>query len=434
MTSAVVLAAGREPHFSASFVEQAARRISEWNIPDLEFHLLVNAGVGFPATIPGVRLYHYPGGSQTELLRHHLHVTPLDRVVRLSPSANLGEDAVPRLLEAVAAQPESLVFHDFDPAGRFVLDGFTTRAFNERFGQFDWVGGFKNPAFRATDDSEYFFLPNIPRSVPTPCCHPSIATELEAIATCRFWFHPVRIDQRTTYCAKRNKHLLDEFLTNVEHRVFKDKTVLELGCWDGGLGSQALDAGASLVHFTDSPLRDLDWRYPYPTFARSTPDGGDQHGSELTIGEVLGSLPLVLRHRDPARVLFSRANCYDLSSIGRSYDVSLLCGILYHVFDPVRAIQEVCSVTRDTVIVGTTVLEGREPVAYLQEPLESDSYDTTTWFQMSFPFLKMLFAHCGFERAAMLGGGIPNDGSWKTRNYRYMIFGRTFGAPRLPAA
>lgn len=388
---------------------------------DTQIHILTKLNNAPPAgeTI-GVEVFHCSGQTRTELIQEHLRGRDFDIALRLPLDAPLDPAMLRDMKTRLEESPEALVFTDYTRNGSLVSDAFTRTLF-EKTRAFEWINSSNMRLENYNLRIEYYNIATIPRTVPCLAVGPD-REELEQIIDVRIWFNPVRIRNRVTYYTKEFDFLLDQALLMPSFEVFKDRTVLEVACWEGALGSQALDAGARSVHFTDCPMRAFDWRYPFPMDSL-----GKEPNYDKTVGEAIGSLPLVLANRDPEKVSFSQAEAYELERDlgGRTFDVTICGGLLYHLYDPMRAIQQVCRVTHRTVVVGTWIQEGREPAAYLQEPLESDRYDTTTWFYMTYPMIKALFAHNGFERGALLGGNHPLGDNRNARHYRYMIFERT---------
>ncbi len=424
MEKTIVLLATANPGLLVSFnyLEALSDTVTQSLGKEAEIHLLMppNISLNIPPR-ENLKPFYLYAETSTDLIVKHLNEIEFSRAFRVSHRFTLSADNFRMMADCLEENPDALVFADYDEKGRLVADCFQSQLFSETE-QFAWTHSSNHwaAAWNLESDGapEYFQISSIPRQLSLKTYGPD-QQETEEIVNCRLWFSPVKIKNRTTFCSKPQQWPLDSFLLYKGHKFFTDKKVLEVGCWEGAFGSLALDAGAKHVHFTDTPLKDVDWRHPHPL------DFSDDPSMEMTIGEKLGTLPLVLKNRDPEKCKFSRANVYDLQSLGATYDVSIFGGITYHIYDPMKAIEQVCKVTKEVVVLGSTILQSREPVAYLQEPLETAKFDPTTWFQISYPMFKMLFAHNGFDRAAMLGGYIPHDGSWKTRDYKYMVFYRT---------
>ncbi|HYT95407.1 MAG TPA: DUF1698 domain-containing protein [Gemmataceae bacterium] len=114
--------------------------------------------------------------------------------------------------------------------------------------------------------------------------------------------------------------------------AFQDRTVLDIGCWDGYWSFYAERRGARHVLATDD----------------STQNWADGRGL-LLARELLGS----------AVEVDQRVSVYELSSLGRKFDIILFLGVYYHLFDPFHALAQI----RHCCHPGTVVLiEGNEAI------------------------------------------------------------------------
>jgi tRNA (mo5U34)-methyltransferase len=106
---------------------------------------------------------------------------------------------------------------------------------------------------------------------------------------------------------------------------FRDKSVLDIGCWDGYWSFYAEKRGARAVLASDD-------------VSQSWADG---EGLRLA-KRLLGS----------AVEIDQGLSVYDLSSLGRTFDIILCLGVYYHLYDPFHAFSEIrhcCH--RDTIVV-----------------------------------------------------------------------------------
>jgi tRNA (mo5U34)-methyltransferase len=118
----------------------------------------------------------------------------------------------------------------------------------------------------------------------------------------------------------------------LETVALEDRTVLDLGCWDGYWSFYAERRGARHVLATDDCSQ--NW--------------SDGQGL-LLARELLGS----------AIEVNQRVSVYDLASLGRKFDVILFLGVYYHLFDPFQALAQI----RHCCHQGTLVLiEGNEAI------------------------------------------------------------------------
>jgi tRNA (mo5U34)-methyltransferase len=161
------------------------------------------------------------------------------------------------------------------------------------------------------------------------------------------------------------------------------KTVLDVGAWDGLYSFEAEKRGAARVLATDH-------------FCWSGDGWGTRDGFDLA-HRLLGSK---VEPRD--------IDIPDLSpeSVG-IFDVVLFLGVLYHLKDPLSALERVASVTRDLLILETLV-----DLTFMRQPALSfhrgrsqpfSLYrhwrrDPTTWFAPNEAAVVTMLEHVGFRK------------------------------------
>jgi tRNA (mo5U34)-methyltransferase len=154
------------------------------------------------------------------------------------------------------------------------------------------------------------------------------------------------------------------------------QTVLDVGAWDGFFSFEAERRGASRVLATDYyAWRGLGWG-----------TGAGKAGFELA-RTALGS------HVEDLDI-----DVLDLSAerIGQ-FDVVLFLGVLYHVRDPLLALERVAAVTRRLLILETVVdMVGiRRPAAAFYPGRELGD-DPTNWWGPNVPAVEGMLASAGF--------------------------------------
>jgi tRNA (mo5U34)-methyltransferase len=158
------------------------------------------------------------------------------------------------------------------------------------------------------------------------------------------------------------------------------KSVLDIGAWDGFMSFEAERRGAERVLATDS----FSWHG----------DGwGTKEGFELA-REALGS-----------KVDDQDIDVMDLSpeAVGGTFDVVLCLGVLYHMRDPVGALERAASVTGDLLVLETEVgmLLHRRPAAFFYPGPELRDDPTNWWAPNPAAVIGMLKA-VGFSHAEVV--------------------------------
>jgi tRNA (mo5U34)-methyltransferase len=126
---------------------------------------------------------------------------------------------------------------------------------------------------------------------------------------------------------RRNWRFIEEQLEAID---FRDKTVLDVGCWDGYWSFYAERRGAKSVLATDDFSQ--NW----------SGEEGLLLAKDLLASQVQTN---------------TRISIYEVASLGRRFDVILLLGVYYHLLDPFYAFTQL----RHCCHPGTVVcLEGNE--------------------------------------------------------------------------
>jgi tRNA (mo5U34)-methyltransferase len=154
------------------------------------------------------------------------------------------------------------------------------------------------------------------------------------------------------------------------------KEVLDVGAWDGFMSFEAERRGAARVLATDS-------------YSWSGKGWGTKAGFELA-REALGS-----------KVEDYDIDVMDLSpeKVG-TFDVVLCLGVLYHMRDPIGALERVASVTRDLLVLETDVgmlLQRRPAAAFYPDNELLD--DPTNWWSPNPPAVLGMLRSVGFHKA-----------------------------------
>ncbi len=213
---------------------------------------------------------------------------------------------------------------------------------------------------------------NVPREP-----YDEIAREVMAVR----WFHRIPLpDGRVTPGVSntpryvRTLHLPDSLA---------GKTVLDVGAWDGYYAFDAERRGAARVLATDH-------------FCWSGGGWGTRAGFDLA-HRLLGS-----------KVEARDIDVYDLSpqTVG-TFDVVLFLGVLYHLPEPLTALERVASVTRERLVLETLVdlTFMRQPALTFQRgrsqpPSQYRHWrrDPTTWFVPNEAAVVTMLEHAGFAR------------------------------------
>jgi tRNA (mo5U34)-methyltransferase len=187
------------------------------------------------------------------------------------------------------------------------------------------------------------------------------------------WFHTIDlgdgivtsgIEQATAW--KLSYLALPEDLTG--------KTVLDVGAWDGFFSFECERRGAKRVLATDS----LMWRL-------ETGRAGFDTAREA-LGSTVDSLEIDVMELAPERV-------------GGTFDIVLFLGVLYHMRDPMLALERAASVTRERMIIETHVdLLDVPRTAIAFYPFDELAGDFSNWVGPNLLAVDGMLRASGFRR------------------------------------
>jgi tRNA (mo5U34)-methyltransferase len=199
------------------------------------------------------------------------------------------------------------------------------------------------------------------------------------------WFHTIDLGHGVvTPGSKSAAHMDQEASALFDCLDLTDKTLLDIGAWNGGFSVLAKRRGARSVtgldHFT--------WNHP------------------------------TLRGRETFD-LVSKATKYDFEAIDvdldnqslslefvGTFDVVLFAGVFYHLFDPIAATREVAALAKECLIVEThvEVIENDRRPAMILYPGAELSNDPTNWWGPNIPCMVALLKLYGFPRVTVRNG------------------------------
>lgn len=204
-------------------------------------------------------------------------------------------------------------------------------------------------------------------------------------------------------------HSVNPPFDGIELPDFAGRSVLDIGAWDGYYSFLAERRGASRVvaldHYAwgvDMAARTIYWdecrsRGVLPDHSRDEtdfwrPDLPGRRGFDLA-REVLGSSV------EPVVGDFMKA---DLDGLG-AFDVVLYLGVLYHVKEPLTAVERVRRVTREVAVIETEAvwvfgLEEQSLMAFCASDALGTRLDFGNWYAPNERALHELCLAAGFSR------------------------------------
>jgi tRNA (mo5U34)-methyltransferase len=192
------------------------------------------------------------------------------------------------------------------------------------------------------------------------------------------WFHSFEFPDGSSVAGIRPLARLRAEAISVFSEPVRGKTVLEIGAWDGYFSFEAERRGAAQVHATDH-------------FCWSGPGWGTKAGFDFAHAK-LGS-----------RIDATDADVFEVvpERFG-TYDVVLFLGVLYHLKNPLQALELLYRLTNEFAVIETHVdgLQIPEPVMrfYLGPELNNDP---TNFWAPNLLCLRNMLMEVGFKRLKM---------------------------------
>ena len=149
-----------------------------------------------------------------------------------------------------------------------------------------------------------------------------------------------------------------------------NKSVLDIGCWDGYFSFQSEKHGANRVVSFDNP--ECRW--------------GATAGYDF------------LHTHFNSKATFVRGNVYDINNIFKfkEFDVVLCYGVLYHLSDPLLALDNMFHCCNDIIAFEGIFSEATDPILELI-PLSKFNNDDSNIYIPSISYMKLIAEYNGFS-------------------------------------
>lgn len=241
--------------------------------------------------------------------------------------------------------------------------------------------------------------------------------ELRTGADSLGWYHSIDLGQGVTTRGLSQSPLLDaERLPDLRGR-----SVLDIGAWDGYYSFLAERLGASRVVALDHYVWgvDLAARQAYwdECAERGVLPDHDRDLTDFWRPELPGRRAFDFAKQalgSTVEAIVADFATVDLDSVG-TFDVVLYLGVLYHMKEPLRAVERLRAVTDEVAVIETQAVHvrGLETVSLLQFFAGGElAGDFGNWFIPSIEGLRQLVLAAGFSRVETIVGGpdTPNAG------------------------
>ena len=206
---------------------------------------------------------------------------------------------------------------------------------------------------------------------PRPMCE-SVTALRDEVNSLR-WFHQIDFGNGIMSAGAIKTNKLRRISNAVFDRPITDKTVLDIGCWDGAQSLEAARRGASRVLATDHYV----WHH-----------GGDRRCVELVRKHLAPSIEIMdidVPELTPDRV--------------GQFDFVLFLGVLYHVKDPFATLERLAKLVKEVLVVESRILPLPLPWPYARFwPGSTLNQDPTNWWTFTERCVVDMLREIGFRK------------------------------------
>ncbi|OGP90315.1 MAG: hypothetical protein A2156_12055 [Deltaproteobacteria bacterium RBG_16_48_10] len=232
------------------------------------------------------------------------------------------------------------------------------------------------------------------------------------------WFHSFQLDSETriTGWAEQNQAYPPTAFAEQAFQYYhlpedwRNKSVLDIGGWDGAISFEMERRGSSNVILVNPySLDDID----LPIQGKGTLNYFKQLFREkgYPLDEIHSGGARLLIQWFHSKVELLHANVYDLpSKLKMPFDLVLSLGLLYHLRDPLRGLEAISKVTKEWLILETRCLPQDDPLAFAErsycEFLGGD--EGQNWWLFNYHAIESMLYVSGFRR-------IERKSTWRDR-------------------
>ncbi|MDP3974834.1 MAG: DUF1698 domain-containing protein [Candidatus Jorgensenbacteria bacterium] len=186
-----------------------------------------------------------------------------------------------------------------------------------------------------------------------------------------YWWHTIDLGDGVTTPGWTHPRV-HRLLASAIPKNLKQKTVLDVGAWDGYYTFEAERRGARVTAIDNNQHR-------------------KGHRGFDVAKRILGS-----------RAKFLPMDLYDLPRLKGRFDVVLLFGVIYHVKNPLLALEIVAAKTKNLLILESHYIKTKEKEPMMRfYPGRELGNDPTNWWGPNIQCLKDMLRTVGFKRVSV---------------------------------
>jgi tRNA (mo5U34)-methyltransferase len=232
-----------------------------------------------------------------------------------------------------------------------------------------------------------------------------------------FWWHSIDLGDGVITPGQKPLEFIQEEIDYLRLPDLTNKSVLDIGAWDGAFSFEAERRGASRVMALDHYAWSVDIAKQHTHIADCQRAGRTQTAHHLR-PEIWqpGTLPGRRGFEVAHQILHSFVECTvgDFMTIDpmqvAQFDISLFLGVLYHISEPLTALRRLRFWTKELAIIETQAvyipeLEGTPIFQFFNA---SDlANDPTNWWTPNLAGLTAMCQAAGFRDVYQTGGTYP---------------------------
>lgn len=243
------------------------------------------------------------------------------------------------------------------------------------------------------------------------------------VANVPFWWHSIDLGSGVVTPGNKSPEQLRLELTGMQLPVLSGKTLLDIGAWDGffSFAAEALGAKVTSLDYyewsTDTDAKMRYWRTckergedprPYREVPGLwQPDRLPGKRGFDTAKRALGS---------SVKEVVADFTTVDLDELG-TFDVVLFLGVLYHLREPLTALERLAKVTNELAIIETSAVSlpeiDRERCMFEFFPGAELNGDPTNWWTPTRAGLEAACRAAGFAGAAAISPEPQQPGQYR---------------------
>jgi tRNA (mo5U34)-methyltransferase len=233
---------------------------------------------------------------------------------------------------------------------------------------------------------------------------------LQAEADSFAWYHTIDLGHGV---ATKGQSVMNEMLTDAQLPDFRDRSVLDIGAWDGFYSFLAERRGASRVVALDHYAWGVDFsarsEYWNECLERGVLPDQSRDTTDFWRADLPGRRGFDLAHRvfnSRVEPVVGDFTSLDLAKLG-TFDIVLYLGVLYHMKEPLTCVERLRAVTNHVAVIETVAAQcpGNAGRSLLELHCGGDlNADFGNWYVPTAEALRSLARAAGFGQVDVVRG------------------------------